>query len=75
MNNNDNKNTNSLNEMLLAVLEKLPEQNRRVLEMKFGLCGNTPSSYETIAKELDISVEKVKELEADSLRMMRHPMN
>ena len=75
MNNHDNKKTDSVNEELRAAVETLPEQHRQVLEMKYGLCGCAPSSYETIAKELALSVEKIKELEAEALRMMRKPNN
>lgn len=72
MNNQDNKNMQNRDELLLAMVEKLPEQHRKVVEMKFGRSG-APMSDEAIAKELDLPVEKVQELEAEALRILRHP--
>ena len=72
MNKNDNKKTDSVSELIRAGVEALPKPHRQVLEMRYGLCG-CASSYEEIAKELDLSVEKVKELETEALRMMRKP--
>lgn len=73
MNNQDNKKTDSVYEELAEAVETLPGLHKQVLKMRYGLLGCTPCDYETIAKELSLSVEKVKELETDALRMLRHP--
>ena len=73
MNDNDNKKMDPVLEKLCAIVESLPEHHRQVLEMRYGLFDGTPSSYETIAEKLAFSVEKVKELETEALRMMRKP--
>jgi RNA polymerase primary sigma factor len=44
----------------------LPELERRVVELRFGLNGD-PQPLESIGKELGISRERVRELEADAL--------
>ena len=72
MNKNDNKKMDSAYEEIRAAAKSLPKPYGQVLEMRFGLCG-CASSYEEIAKELNLSVEEVKELEDDALRMMRNP--
>jgi RNA polymerase primary sigma factor len=47
-------------------LATLPERERRVLELRFGLDGE-PESFETIGKELGVSRERVRQLEQDGL--------
>ena len=49
----------------LAV-QKLPEQERRVIELRFGLDGD-PQSLEAIGRELGLSRERIRQLEADAL--------
>jgi len=45
---------------------KLPERERRILELRFGFEGET-ESLETIGKELGITRERVRQLERDAL--------
>ena len=47
-------------------LGRLPERERRVLELRFGLDGE-PTSLETIGKELRISRERVRQLEGEAM--------
>jgi len=47
-------------------LDKLPERERRVLELRFGFDGES-SSLEKIGKELGITRERVRQLEANAL--------
>ena len=56
----------------LAVREgvaRLPERERRVLELRFGL-GCQPQPLEAIGKELGISRERVRQVEADALELL-----
>jgi RNA polymerase primary sigma factor len=46
-------------------LEKLPERERRVIEMRFGFHGEA-NSLEAIGKELGITRERVRQLEAEA---------
>ena len=46
-------------------LEKLPERERRVIEMRFGFHGET-NSLEAIGRELGITRERVRQLEAEA---------
>ena len=47
----------------------LPEPERRVVELRFGLDGD-PQPLESIGKELGISRERVRQLEADALAQL-----
>ena len=44
----------------------LPEPERRVVELRFGLDGD-PQPLESIGRELGISRERVRQLESDAL--------
>ena len=50
-------------------LRKLPEQRRRVLELRFGLDG-PPQALESIGKELHISRERVRQVEAEAMEQL-----
>ena len=47
-------------------LASLPERQRRVLELRFGFDGE-PVSLEAIGKTLEVSRERVRQLEAEAL--------
>jgi RNA polymerase primary sigma factor len=50
-------------------LQRLPERERRVLELRFGLDGQ-PQALETIGKELGLSRERVRQVESDAMARM-----
>ena len=50
-------------------LQSLPERQRRVLELRFGFAGE-PVSLEAIGKQLEVSRERVRQLEADALKRL-----
>jgi RNA polymerase primary sigma factor len=50
-------------------LARLPERQRQVLELRFGLDGD-PVSLEAIGKELGISRERVRQLEAEAMNRL-----
>jgi RNA polymerase primary sigma factor len=49
-----------------AAVRRLPERERRVLELRFGFDGE-PTSLEQIGRELKISRERVRQVERDAL--------
>src|SRR5690348_13740929 len=49
---------------------KLPERQRDVISLRFGLGGGEPTSLEQIGKELGITRERVRQIEADALRRL-----
>ena len=54
---------------VLRSVASLPERERRVIELRFGLDGD-PQPLESIGKELGISRERVRQLEADALAQL-----
>jgi RNA polymerase primary sigma factor len=47
-------------------IAQLPERERRIVELRFGI-GGEPKALEAIGKELGITRERVRQLEADAL--------
>jgi len=47
----------------------LPERERRIMELRFGFAGE-PSSLEQIGRELGITRERVRQLEAEAFRRL-----
>jgi len=65
-----------LGERLGEILSTLPERMRRVIEMRFGLGqreGKGPRFLRQIAQELDLSTERIRQIESKALEEMRHP--
>jgi RNA polymerase primary sigma factor len=50
-------------------LRKLPERERRMVELRFGFDGE-PASLEAIGKELGLSRERVRQLERDAFEQL-----
>lgn len=62
-------------EGLKNAISSLPETQRKVIELRYGLLdGNIKSSYE-ISKKLNISLYTSRALEAKALRILRIPKN
>jgi RNA polymerase primary sigma factor len=55
------------NEALERALESLPERDRRVLELRYGLRGEEPHTLEHIGRRLGITRERVRQIEIESL--------
>jgi RNA polymerase primary sigma factor len=54
-------------------LAALPEAERRVLELRFGLADGRARTLEEVGKEFGITRERVRQIEAIALRKLRHP--
>jgi RNA polymerase primary sigma factor len=52
-----------------SALRRLPERERRVLELRFGL-DSDPQPLETIGKELGISRERVRQVEGEAMAQL-----
>ena len=52
---------------------RLPERERRVLELRFGFDGE-PTSLEQIGRELKISRERVRQVEREALAHLEHQL-
>jgi RNA polymerase primary sigma factor len=56
---------------LVTVLDDLAENERRVLRRRFGLEGEQPETLEAIGRSLDLTRERVRQIEAAGLRKLR----
>jgi RNA polymerase primary sigma factor len=54
-------------EALDRALEALPERDRKVLELRYGLGGEEPHTLEHIGKRLGLTRERVRQIEVESL--------
>ncbi len=57
-------------EQLGEAIERLPELERSVVRLRFGLAGQPPASLETTARTLGIGVRRVRSVEAAALRFL-----
>ena len=51
-------------------VSKLPERQRVVISLRFGLIGDGPNSLEQVGRQLGITRERVRQIEADALRRL-----
>ena len=61
-------------EDLAGVLRDLPDAERGVLELRFGLSGEEPRTLESIGRQLGITRERVRQIEATALARLRRLM-
>jgi len=54
-------------------IESLPERERRIIELRFGV-GGQPQALEAIGKELGITRERVRQLEAEALAKLEREL-
>ena len=55
-------------------LARLPERQRRIVELRYGFGGET-TSLEAIGKELGLTRERVRQLERDALDRLQHELD
>lgn len=61
-------------EELAGVLRDLPDAERNVLSLRFGLSGQEPRTLESIARQLGVTRERVRQIEAAALGRLRRLM-
>lgn len=54
-------------------LVSLPEPERTILRRRFGLSGEPPTTLEEIGRELDVSRERVRQIQVRALEKLRLP--
>jgi DNA-directed RNA polymerase, sigma subunit (sigma70/sigma32) len=60
-----------LEKELHDIISKLPEKERKVLELRYGLNGNEPLTLREIGDALGISRERVRQLETRAIKKLR----
>jgi RNA polymerase primary sigma factor len=62
-----------LREQLYDALAKLPHRERRIIDLRFGLSDGDPRTLQEIAEEFNLSRERIRQIEGEVLRKLRHP--
>ncbi|MCB0872570.1 MAG: sigma-70 family RNA polymerase sigma factor [Actinobacteria bacterium] len=52
-------------------LDALPERERRVLEMRFGLTGGQPCTLEEVGRAFGVTRERIRQIENNTLRKLQ----
>ena len=53
------------------LLGTLGERERRIIELRYGLCGDEPCSTSQIARQLNLSNQRIRQLEARSMEKLQ----
>src|SRR5262249_31399648 len=61
----------SLRRRLAALLAFLPERDRRVLELRYGLDGSPPRTLEELSGLFSVSRERVRQIQVRALERLR----
>ena len=69
----DSATHNLLQETIEEVLGELTPRQSHILRLRFGLGGGEPHTLEEIANKFGLSRERIRQLEKEALRRLRHP--
>ena len=51
-------------------LESLPERERKVIELRFGLCGEHPRTLEEVGRAFGVTRERIRQIENNTLKRL-----
>ncbi len=69
----DSATQHMLQETIEEVLSELTPRQSHILRLRFGLGGGEPHTLEEIANKFGLSRERIRQLEKEALRRLRHP--
>jgi len=55
------------------MIEGLSPREHKILDMRFGLTSGTPETIYQVGKALNVSSERIKQVEAKALQKLKHP--
>jgi predicted DNA-binding protein YlxM (UPF0122 family) len=61
-----------LNKQIQKIIDTLPEKQRKVLTLRFGLYGTEPHSLEEIAKLFGVTRQRISQIEVRALRQLKY---
>jgi RNA polymerase primary sigma factor len=61
-----------MREAMRAVLNELPEREREVVKMRFGLGNEEGATLEEVGQAFNITRERVRQIEVRTLYRLRH---
>ena len=62
-----------LKEQLMSVLATLTPREEKVLRLRFGIEDGRTRTLEEVGKEINVTRERIRQIEAKALRKLRHP--
>ena len=63
----------NLRNIVTQLLSELDGKEERVLRLRFGMSTNKTSTLEEVGKNLHVTRERIRQIEAKALRKLRHP--
>ncbi|MCP2166558.1 sigma-70 family RNA polymerase sigma factor [Goodfellowiella coeruleoviolacea] len=60
-------------EELRAVVDELPEREALIMTLRYGLVDGRPRTLQEVASHLNLTRERIRQLEKDALRQLREP--
>ena len=54
------------------VLESLPERDRKVLELRYGLKGERPRTLEEVGDRFGVTRERIRQIESKTLNRLKN---
>jgi RNA polymerase sigma factor (sigma-70 family) len=64
-----------LSQQIKDIIRTLPERERKVIELRFGLDNGTGRTLEEVSNTLGITRERVRQIELKALKILRDPSN
>lgn len=64
---------NELNDVIAEVLDTLDEREKEVIKRRFGIDQSRGETLEEIGKSLNLSKERIRQIETSALRRLRNP--
>jgi RNA polymerase sigma factor (sigma-70 family) len=64
-----------LGQQVREVIGGLPERERKVIELRFGLVSGTGATLEEVSRVLGITRERVRQIELKAMKILREPGN
>ena len=62
-----------LRERLHEILQTLTDREKQVLDYRFGLTDGFSRTLEEVGKQVNVTLERIPQIEAKALRKLRHP--
>jgi len=69
----DEVTSSMLREQLQIILQDLPPREVRILQLRYGLIDGETYTLEEVGKKLGVTRERVRQIEAQALKRLRHP--